>query len=100
MHEAHEDYMKRRMQETTLGDVLDAALQEAREVNDPVDPQHYNSHVIEPITYIMANQLDFAEGNVVKYVSRWRKKGGVGDLRKARQYLDFIIRNEEEGTPL
>ena len=100
MHESHEDYMQRRMQETTLGDILDSALTEVRQSNDPVDPTHYNQHTIEPITYIMANKLDFAEGNVVKYVSRWRKKGGVGDLRKARQYLDFLIKQEEEGNPL
>ena len=48
----------------------------------------------------MANGLDFCEGNVIKYVSRWKQKGGVADLHKARQYLDFIIKNEEEGTPL
>lgn len=65
-----------------------------------VDPDHYNQHAIEPITYIMANGLDFCEGNVVKYVSRWRAKGGVGDLKKARQYLDFIIKQQEEGAPL
>lgn len=100
MHESHEDYMQRRMQETTLGDILDSALTEARQTNDPVDPTHYNQHTIEPITYIMANKLDFAEGCVVKYVSRWRHKGGVTDLRKARQYLDFLIKQEEEGAPL
>lgn len=70
------------------------------EIQQVTDPAHYNSHQIEPITYIMANDLDFAEGNVVKYVSRWRQKGGVADLHKARQYLDFIIKNEEEGSPL
>lgn len=70
------------------------------ELGKVIDPEHYNSHAIEPIAYIMANGLDFCEGNVIKYVSRWKQKGGVADLHKARQYLDFIIKNEEEGTPL
>lgn len=56
---------------------------------------HYKNNAIQPIDYIMANGLSFCEGNVVKYVSRWRNKGGVEDLKKARQYLDFLIEGEE-----
>lgn len=91
-HESHEEYMNRRIKEEYA----------ERRINTDggVDPAHYNQHAIEPITYIMANGLDFCEGNVVKYVSRWRAKGGVGDLKKARQYLDFIIKQQEEGAPL
>ena len=55
---------------------------------------HYES-AIEPFAYIRANNLDFFEGNVVKYVTRWRKKGGLDDLRKARVYIDELIRQEE-----
>lgn len=55
---------------------------------------HYQQGGIEPIDFIMANDLDFCEGNVVKYVSRWRRKGGVDDLVKARTYLDFLIDRE------
>jgi len=55
---------------------------------------HYKSNAIQPIDYIMQNGLGFCEGNVVKYVTRWRSKGGVDDLRKARQYIDFLIEAE------
>ena len=41
--------------------------------------------------YIAANALGYFEGNVIKYVSRWRDKDGVDDLRKARHYLDKLI---------
>lgn len=95
----HEEYMKRRaMEETTLGDVLQSALDEAQQ--EAIDPTHYNTHAIQPIEYIMANNLPFCEGNVVKYISRWREKNGVSDLRKCRQYIDFLIKQEEEGKPL
>jgi hypothetical protein len=47
--------------------------------------------VIQPAEFIIKNDMGFAEGNVIKYVSRWRKKGGVDDLRKARHYLDLLI---------
>lgn len=52
---------------------------------------HYTVHKIQPIEYIVANGLGFLEGNVIKYVSRYKHKNGVEDLRKARQYLDWLI---------
>lgn len=52
---------------------------------------HYKGFAIEPIEYIEANNLGFSEANVVKYVTRWRKKNGVEDLRKARFYIDRLI---------
>lgn len=64
-------------------------------MEDPRDHQiggdHYKAQGIQPIDYIMANELDFCEGNVVKYVTRWKYKNGVQDLMKARHYLDFLI---------
>ena len=55
---------------------------------------HYKDKSIQPWDYIAANQLGYFEGNIVKYVSRWREKGGVDDLRKARHYLDKLIELE------
>jgi hypothetical protein len=55
---------------------------------------HYKDLEIQPIDYILGNSLGYAEGNVVKYVSRWRDKGGIEDLRKAKQYIDFLIAHE------
>ena len=57
---------------------------------------HYNTQEIQPIDYIMSNELDFCEGNVIKYVTRWRYKNGVQDLKKARHYIDFLIAHVEE----
>jgi len=56
-----------------------------------VGGQHYKAKAIQPWDFIAANQLGYFEGNIVKYVSRWRDKGGVDDLRKARHYLDKLI---------
>ena len=55
---------------------------------------HYKDKAIQPIEYIHANGLGFCEGNVVKYVTRWKEKGGVADLEKARHYLDILIQLE------
>ena len=50
---------------------------------------------MSPFSVIDAFGLDFYEGNVIKYVVRWRKKGGVGDLYKARRYVDEMIKRAE-----
>ncbi|MDJ0905371.1 MAG: DUF3310 domain-containing protein [Woeseiaceae bacterium] len=60
-----------------------------------VGGDHYRSMAIQPIEYILANRIEFAEGAVIKYVSRWRDKGGVEDLKKARHVLDMLIESEE-----
>lgn len=57
---------------------------------------HYKDMAIQPIEYVLANAIPFAEGNIIKYVSRWRKKGGVEDLKKARHMLDVLITHEEK----
>ena len=51
---------------------------------------HYQV-AIQPWDYIIANELGYLEGNVIKYVTRYKNKGGVEDLRKAQHYLDKLI---------
>lgn len=63
-----------------------------------VGGQHYKAKTIQPWDYIAANGLGYFEGNIVKYVSRWRHKGGLDDLRKARHYLDKLIELEENAA--
>lgn len=55
---------------------------------------HYKKLSIQPIEYIHANNLNFLEGNVVKYVTRWRGKGGLADLEKAKHYLELLMELE------
>jgi hypothetical protein len=66
------------------------------EIDKPRDKQvggkHYHKgNGIQPWDIIEAWELDFWEGNVVKYILRWKHKDGVQDLEKARHYLDYII---------
>lgn len=58
--------------------------------------QHYAAKPIQPWDFIAANGLGYFEGNVVKYLSRWRDKGGVQDLHKAAHYLQKLIEIEEK----
>ena len=55
---------------------------------------HYKEFAIEPVIYIHANGLDFFEGNVIKYITRWRRKNGVLDLEKAKHYIELLIELE------
>jgi len=70
----------------------------ARAIDEQIGGKHYKNLPIQPIEYIFKNRLGFAEGNVVKYVTRYSQKGGVDDLRKARHYLDLLIEHIEGET--
>lgn len=58
---------------------------------------HYKELPIQPIEYILANKLGFCEGNVVKYITRYKSKNGLEDLKKAKHYIDMLIENYSEG---
>jgi hypothetical protein len=59
-----------------------------------VGGDHYTKLKIQPIEYIHANNIPFPEGNVIKYVTRWRDKNGIKDLEKAKHYIDLLIELE------
>lgn len=62
--------------------------------NTQIGGDHYKARGIQPVEYIHANGLSFMAGNVVKYVTRHRDKGGADDLRKARHYIDLLLQME------
>jgi hypothetical protein len=59
-----------------------------------VDGDHYKQMKIQPVEFIHANGIPYLEGNVIKYVSRWRSKNGVADLKKAKHYIELLIELE------
>ena len=67
-------------------------------MREQIGGTHYSDLAIEPIDFITANNLGFCEGNVIKYISRWKAKNGVEDLKKARWYIDFLIESIENET--
>jgi hypothetical protein len=58
---------------------------------DNLNPSYYANKKIQPIDYILSNDLNFLEGNVIKYITRYKEKNGVEDLRKASWYLEKLI---------
>jgi len=65
-----------------------------------VGGDHYKNLKIQPVEYIMANNLNYCEGNVIKYVTRYKQKGGIIDLEKAKHYIDLLIQEVQDGTEL
>ena len=85
MTELREDfhsYIKRRQKE----------LEEKEATSKQVGGDHYKDCNIQPVEYIHRNGLDFFEGNIVKYITRHRKKGsGPQDIKKVIHYAELIL---------
>ena len=64
-----------------------------------ISGNHYKGKTVQPWDYIAANNLGYFEGNIVKYVSRWKDKCGVDDLRKAKHYIEKLIELETQVKP-
>tara|TARA_Y100000401_G_C8281571_1_gene203761 strand:+ start:38 stop:340 length:303 start_codon:yes stop_codon:yes gene_type:complete len=89
-YEKHEDYMKKK---------LDLELQANKQSDVVKNPKHYEQYEVEPVSFIMKNELSFWMGNVIKYVMRAGTKEDtdeIQDLRKAIRYIEMRI-NQLEG---
>lgn len=65
-----------------------------------VGGNHYKKMPIQPVEFAYANNIPFIEGCIIKYVCRWKDKGGIEDLRKAKHFLDILIELEEKNEKL
>lgn len=82
----------------------DITPQDIQGINKPtsaldkqVSGNHYKDCGIQPIEYIHANNLNYFEGNAVKYITRHRKKNGKADIEKAIHYLELLLEMEYKG---
>ena len=67
-----------------------------RAIATQVGGDHYSKMAIQPMEYSMKNGLDACQHTAIKYISRFRDKGGIEDLRKAKHVIDMLIQFEEE----
>ena len=84
-HIGHEEFMNQKLMEEQIK-----------------NPSHYERWSVEPITYIMKNDMPFWMGNVIKYVARAGAKENtseITDLKKAKRYIDMRI-NQLEGKAI
>jgi len=59
-----------------------------------VGGSHYKGMVIEPIEFILANDLSYCEANIIKYACRHARKGGAQDLDKIIHYVELLKENQ------
>jgi hypothetical protein len=73
-------------------------MSEVKTTTNPLDVQvggdHYKNMPIQPIEFTHKNNLNFCQGNIIKYVTRYKNKNGKADLEKARHYVDLLIELE------
>lgn len=85
----------------TVGEYDEITFEQFKELymkeplNTQVGGNHYQDFPIQPIEFIMKNNLSFPVGNIIKYVCRFDKKNGLEDLNKAKHYLEILIENYE-----
>jgi len=77
-----------------MAEELDA--QQADPFARQVGGDHYAKMKIQPVVFIEQNGIPFLEGSAIKYLCRWREKGGIADLEKAKHFIDLRIAMERE----
>ena len=73
---------------------LDYVLERMSVLTEQVGGSHYLEMAIQLVEFIAKNHIPFIEGNIIKYLCRWRRKNGLEDLNKARHYLNLLIELE------
>lgn len=64
-------------------------------LSSQVGGSHYKEFVIQPVEFCFVNKIPYLEATAIKYLCRWRNKGGVQDLEKAKHFIDLLIELEE-----
>ena len=81
----------------TLTDKINTLEEATSKANDiQHGGSHYKSQIIQPWDYIASNKIPYLEGSAIKYISRWRDKGGIEDLKKAIHFIEKVIELEQE----
>lgn len=82
--------------------IMKRASDEYKKQQLPTDIQiggdHYRKMKIQPIEFIIENNLDFCQGSVIKYICRYKDKNGLEDLKKAKHYIEMLIQLEYKDT--
>jgi len=80
-----------------FGKLIDITREQKMKVVDRINPNHYKQGEIEVIDFILDQDFSYLEGNIIKYVSRYKYKNGLEDLKKAQWYLNKLV--EETSGP-
>jgi hypothetical protein len=79
---------------TKMHKCLPIIEKESKALDVQVGGNHYKNMAIQPVEFTMKNNLNFCQGSVVKYISRYKFKNGLEDLKKAKHFIDLLIEIE------
>ena len=71
-------------------------FEEAFPQDKQVGGSHYQHYLIQPYEFISKNELSFFQGNVIKYVCRYKNKNGIQDLEKIIHYCELEIKKMKD----
>ena len=77
---------------------MTSAIKKSTAFDTQVSGNHYKHLAIQPMEYSLANNLDAAQHTAIKYVTRFRNKGGIEDLRKAIHTIEMLIEFESRNA--
>ena len=81
-------------EELTYREVCDAVAKKNQARRTQIGGDHYSKMKIQPIDFITENKLSFIQGNIIKYICRYKDKNGLQDLKKAQHYLNMLLEIE------
>ena len=68
--------------------------------NNQIGGDHYSKLAIQPMEYALKNNLNYAQSNAIKYITRYKDKGGIHDLHKAIHCIELLIQHESEAQSM
>jgi len=89
--ESYRTYMKRKLSEEDTLKKGSYEYEYSKASDKQIGGDHYKDVAISSIDYITKNKLNFCEGNIIKYISRHRRKNGAEDIKKAIHYAELIL---------
>lgn len=92
----HQRYLRLMENPTTSKEGKNQLDSNSNPLNEQVGGSHYKTMKIQPVEFIQANDLNFCEGNIIKYTCRYKQKGGVEDLNKVIHYARLLIEQIEK----
>ena len=64
------------------------------EARSTIEPYYYTNMAISPYEYVTANELNWEQSNIVKYISRYKGKNGAEDIKKVIKYAEMLLERE------
>ena len=90
-------YIKQTIPEELFDDYRgESQIQMFSPLESQIAGDHYRKMKIQPVEFIHANNIPYIEGSCIKYLCRWRDKGGIEDLKKVKHFIDLLIELESK----